>query len=84
MVSLEDLVPSTHIYRKFASIWDFSSLNKSLKSVEKDNNYKGYGYVEKSMQAIKHNEKANKLNRIKKYAKQRVDRLCYLSNSIKN
>lgn len=48
------------------------------------NNYKGYGYLEKSMQAVKHNERANKLNKIKKYAKQRVDRLCYLSNSIKN
>ena len=60
--------------------------DETIKEVIADdiNNYKGYGYVEKSMQAIKHNEKANKLNRIKKYAKQRVDRLCYLSNSIKN
>jgi hypothetical protein len=48
------------------------------------NNYKGYGYVEKAGQAIKHNEKANALNRIKKYAKQRMDRLGYLANSIKN
>lgn len=48
------------------------------------NNYKGYGYVEKSHQAIKHNEKASSLNNIKKYAKQRSDRLSYLANNIKN
>ncbi len=48
------------------------------------NNYKGYGYIEKSTQAIKHNEKANALNKIKKYAKQRSDRLSYLASSIKN
>lgn len=48
------------------------------------NNYKGYGYIEKSLQAIKHNEKAIALNKIKKYAKQRSDRLQYLANSIKH
>lgn len=48
------------------------------------NNYKGYGYIEKSLQAIKHNEKANSLNGIKKYAKQRIDRLSYMANAIKN
>lgn len=48
------------------------------------NSYKGYGYIEKSYQAIKHNEKANSLNKIKTYAKQRVDRLSYIANSIKN
>lgn len=48
------------------------------------NNYKGYGYVEKSTQAIKHNEKASALNKIKKYAKQRSDRLTYISSCIKN
>ena len=48
------------------------------------NNYKGYGYIEKSSQAIKHNEKANILNGIKKYAKQRSDRLSYISNGIKS
>jgi hypothetical protein len=48
------------------------------------NNYKGYGYVEKAGQAIKHNDKATSLNNIKKYAKQRTDRLSYLANSIKN
>lgn len=48
------------------------------------NNYKGYGFVEKSLQAIKHNDKASSLNKIKKYAQQRMDRLSYLANSIKN
>ena len=48
------------------------------------NNYKGYGYVEKSLQAIKHNERSHKLNQIKKYAKQRCDRLTYLSSTLKN
>lgn len=48
------------------------------------NNYKGYGYVEKSLQAIKHNEKAKSLNSIKIYAKQRMDRLSYIANSVKN
>lgn len=48
------------------------------------NNYKGYGFVEKSLQAIKHNDKAHALNKIKKYAKQRMDRLSYLANNIKN
>lgn len=48
------------------------------------NNYKGYGFVEKSLQAIKHNEKASSLNKIKKYAQQRIDRLSYLANSVKN
>ena len=48
------------------------------------NNYKGYGYVEKSYQAIKNNDKALALNSIKKYAKQRSDRLSYVANSLKN
>lgn len=48
------------------------------------NSYKGYGYVEKSLQAIKNNEKAQALNKIRIFAKQRADRLSYLANSIKN
>lgn len=48
------------------------------------NNYKGYGYMEKSLQAIKHNDKASSLNKIKRYAQQRMDRLSYLAGSIKN
>jgi hypothetical protein len=48
------------------------------------NNYKGYGFLEKSLQAIKHNDKADALNNIKRFAKQRSDRLSFLANSIKN
>lgn len=59
---------------------------ETIKEVIADeiNNYKGYGYLEKSSQAIKHNDKALSLNKIKKYAKQRSDRLTYLSSAIKN
>lgn len=59
---------------------------ETIKEVIADeiNNYKGYGYVEKSLQAIKHNDKAMKLNSIKKYAKQRMDRLSYIANNMKN
>lgn len=48
------------------------------------NNYKGYGYVEKSYQAITGNTRATSLNSIKKYAKQRMDRLGFLANNLKN
>lgn len=60
--------------------------DETIKEVISDeiNNYKGYGYIEKSLQAIKHNDKASALNKIKKYAKQRMDRLSYLANNIKN
>lgn len=59
---------------------------ETIKEVIADevNEYKGYGYIEKSIQAIKHNERASSLNKIKKYAKQRSDRLQYIANSIKN
>jgi hypothetical protein len=59
---------------------------ETIKEVIADdiNNYKGYGFLEKSLQAIKHNDKASALNKIKKYAKQRSDRLSYLSGNIKN
>jgi hypothetical protein len=59
---------------------------ENIKEVIADeiNNYKGYGYIEKSMQAIKHNDNASALNKIKKYARMRSDRLQYIANSIKN
>lgn len=59
---------------------------ETIKNVIADeiNSYKGYGYVEKSAQAIKHNEKANNLYKISKYAKQRLDRLYFLAASVKN
>jgi len=51
---------------------------------EELNNYKGYGYIEKFYQAVKNNEKASSLHKIQKYAKQRMDRLSYLANNLKN
>lgn len=59
---------------------------ESIKEIIADdiNNYKGYGYIEKYYQAVKHNDAAAKLQKIKKYAKQRMDRLSYMANSTKN
>jgi len=62
--------------------WADETLKESI--ADDINNYKGYGYLEKSSQAIKHNDKASSLNKIKKYAKQRSDRLSYIASSIKN
>jgi hypothetical protein len=62
--------------------WAEESIKEAI--ADDINNYKGYGYIEKAYQAIKHNDKASGLNKIKKYAKQRIDRLSYLSNSVKN
>lgn len=62
--------------------WAEESIKETI--ADEINNYKGYGYLEKSLQAIKHNEKASALSKIKKYAQQRIDRLSYLANSVKN
>lgn len=62
--------------------WAEESIKETI--ADEINNYKGYGYIEKSLQAIKHNDKAQALSNIKKYAKQRSDRLSYIANSIKN
>jgi hypothetical protein len=62
--------------------WADETIKETI--AEEINNYKGYGYIEKSLQAIKNNDKALALNKIKKYAKQRSDRLQYLANSIKH
>lgn len=62
--------------------WAEESIKETI--ADEINNYKGYGFVEKSIQAIKHNDKATTLNKIKRYAQQRMDRLSYLANSIKN
>ena len=46
MVSLEDLVPENHIYRRFVRIWSFKSVEKRLKKLEKEHaSYKGYGLL---------------------------------------
>lgn len=71
------------INRELARLnWAEDSIKDAI--ADEVNNFKGYGYIEKSLQAIKHNEKASALNKIKKYAKQRSDRLQYLANSIKH
>lgn len=78
---------SFHIQRTInREIARYNWADETTKAVIADdiNNYKGYGYIEKSNQAIKHNDKAQSLNKIKIYAKQRTDRLSYLANSIKN
>lgn len=78
---------SFHIQRTInREIARYNWADESIKEVIADeiNNYKGYGYIEKSLQAIKHNERAQGLNNIKKFAKQRSDRLSYLANGIKN
>lgn len=43
MISLEDLVPENHVYRKFSELWNFEIIKQQLKVIEKENNYKGYG-----------------------------------------
>lgn len=71
------------INREIARLnWAEETIKETI--ADEINNYKGYGFIEKSLQAIKHNEKASALNKIKKYAKQRSDRLQYLANGIKN
>jgi hypothetical protein len=62
--------------------WSDETIKETI--ADEINNYKGYGFIEKSLQAIKHNDKATSLNSIKKYAKQRMDRLSYIANSLKN
>lgn len=78
---------SFHVQRSLnRELARYNWADEMIKEVIADeiNNYKGYGYVEKAYQAIKHNEKASSLNNIKKYAKQRSDRLSYLANNLKN
>jgi IS5 family transposase len=43
MVSLEELVPPTHIYRKFKELWDFTEIEKEMNKMEFNSNHKGYG-----------------------------------------
>jgi len=62
--------------------WSDETIKETI--ADEINSYKGYGYIEKSLQAIKHNDKANSLNNIKKYAKQRIDRLSYIATNVKN
>ena len=43
MVTLEELVCRTDQYRQFSKVFDFSEIEKSLNSIEKEAAYKGYG-----------------------------------------
>lgn len=45
MISLEDLVPENHNYRKFDQIWSFKFVEKKLRKLEKDNPHKGHGLL---------------------------------------
>ena len=45
IISLNELVPKKHSYRKFQNIWNYKHTEKILKKVEKDNPYKGYGLL---------------------------------------
>ena len=45
MVSLEDLVSTSHQYRKFIKVFDFNAILPELKAAEKDAAYKGYGVL---------------------------------------
>ena len=43
MVCLEDLVSSTHIYRKFLNLWNLDLVRLELEKLEAESGYKGYG-----------------------------------------
>ena len=45
IINLEDLVPASHMYRKFVKLWSFSNVEKQLCQIETDNNHKGYGML---------------------------------------
>ena len=60
--------------------------DESVKDViaSEEGGYKGYSYQERLHQAVKNNEHAKTLSKIKKYAKQRADRLSFLASSMNN
>jgi len=43
MVSLEELVSSDHIYRKFKYLWDFRDIEIELSKIELHSDHKGFG-----------------------------------------
>ncbi len=43
MISLENLVPENHVYRKIKELVNFSKMLKKLKDIEKEEGAKGYG-----------------------------------------
>jgi IS5 family transposase len=42
MVTLEELVSSNHIYRKFKDLWDFSDIKSEIEKIEIDSDHKGF------------------------------------------
>jgi len=45
IVNLEDLVPASHNYRKFAKIWKFKTAEEKLSGLISGNNYEGFGIL---------------------------------------
>lgn len=43
IVSLEELVPAGHSYRKFKGLWNFCDIKNELEKIELDSDHKGYG-----------------------------------------
>ena len=43
IVSLEELVSSSHIYRKFKELWNFSDIRNEVEKIEVDSDHKGFG-----------------------------------------
>jgi transposase, IS5 family len=43
VVTLDQLVPSNHIYRKFIYLWDLSEIKVELEKIEVNSDHKGYG-----------------------------------------
>ena len=43
VVTLDQLVPSDHIYRKFIYLWDLSEIKVELEKIETNSDHKGYG-----------------------------------------
>ena len=75
---------SLHVQRAFNR--EMARVNwaeDTIKDVVADDvgNHSGYSYQERYYKAVKNNEYAKKLSKIKKYAQQRADRLTYVANS---
>lgn len=45
IISLDDLVPATHAYRKFTELWNFHYAEKQLKQCVKENPNEGFGLL---------------------------------------
>ncbi len=43
MITLDQLVPNNHIYRKFMKLWDLSEIKIELEKIEVASDHKGYG-----------------------------------------